>query len=604
MFKRSPVFLLLLSFGAGLGAAELPPLAEPAVKWAAALGHGAVATAEKRDGRWAFAIAGQPFAAGHAEVPPQQVLFEIGSITKVFTGILLADAVLEGKLGLDDTLAQRLPVTFADSATGAVKLRQLATHTSCLPPVPENLIAMSTDDPYAGYDRKEMFEYLAGAKLGQPPPCAAEYSNLGFGILGVVVETAYGKPWATLIQEKITGPLGMADTVQDLSPAQQSRFAEPWAGDRRAHPWTFNSIAGAGALRSSLADMSRFADALLAGPKGPLGKVWPMLAGDYAEMPVVGGKIGLALIHMKKGGEDSYLHEGGTGGFRSIVRVRPASGRAVVVLASNASADPGAWLAKWEATGRQPVTRTEVRLPAGALDEYMGVYPVDKSLRFTVVRRGEDLAVRLTGQLFLPVFASAKDEFFYKAVDAQISFRRDASGKVEGLTLHQNGRDVIATRDPGPAPRIEFPSAAALAEYAGEYDFGQVLPGVTITVQATPLEVLLVTLTGQQALPVFRTGKDRFEYDVVEAALTFERDGQGDSGRPAPERAGQEGDAATGSLTLSLSRPGRAARPRGAARGTRPGAHWCGPRRSPGGRWCRRRRRRRPGRPSSATLPG
>src|SRR5262249_3273101 len=129
-----------------------------------------------------------------------------------------------------------------------------------------------------------------------------------------------------------TGPLGMIDTVQDLSPAQQARFAEPWDVNQRAHPWTFMAIAGAGALRSTLADMSKFADAFLAGPKGPLGKVWPLLAGDYADMPAVGGKVGLALIHSKVNGEETYGHDGGTGGYRSTIYVRPASGRAIVVL--------------------------------------------------------------------------------------------------------------------------------------------------------------------------------------------------------------------------------------------------------------------------------
>src|SRR3954453_15736326 len=101
-------------------------------------GHGAVATAEKRNGQWTFAISGQPFAAGHAEVAAQKTLFEIGSITKVLTGILIPDGVAEGKISLDDTLAQRLPVKFAQASTGAVTLRQLATHTSCLPRLPDN----------------------------------------------------------------------------------------------------------------------------------------------------------------------------------------------------------------------------------------------------------------------------------------------------------------------------------------------------------------------------------------------------------------------------------------------------------------------------------
>jgi CubicO group peptidase (beta-lactamase class C family) len=526
MRVRRIITLLLLSFGPALGAAELPPLGDQAPAWSASLGHGAVATAEKRDGRWTFAIAGQPFAAGHAEVPADRVLFEIGSISKVFTGILLADAVKAGKLGLDDTLAQRLPVQLDHPATGGVTLKQLATHTSCLPRLPDNLMNAEGGDPYAQYDKKALFEYLAHAKPDGQPPCTAAYSNLGFGILGVVLETAYGKPWAALVQEKIAGPLGMVDTVQELSSAQQSRFAEPWNGEKRAQPWTFKAVAGAGALRSSLVDMSKLADALLAGTKGPLGGVWPLLAGDHADMPAVGGKIGLALFHAKDHGEDSYFHEGGTGGFRSVISVRPASGRAVVVLASNASASPMQWLAAWEGAGRQPGKRSEITLPAEALDEYVGVYSIDKSGRFTLIRRGDGLVARLTGQPFSPIFASAKDEFFYKIVDAQLSFRRNAAGKIDGLTLHQNGRDIFASRDAGPAPHVEFPNAAALAEYVGEYDFGQFQPGATITVKATG-DVLLAMLTGQPAFPVFSVGRDRFEYDVVVAVLTFERDPSG-----------------------------------------------------------------------------
>lgn len=523
---RTLIFVLLLSLVRGAGATELPPLGDQAKAWAASIGHGAVATAEKRDGKWIFAMAGQPFVAGHAEVPAERVIFEIGSISKVFTGILLADAVQAGKLGLDDTLAQRLPVKFSDPATGAVTLKQLATHTSCLPRLPGNMTSGADRDPYAPYDNKALFEYLAGAKLEGKPPCASSYSNLGFGILGVVLETAWGKPWADLVREKIAVPLGMTDTAQELSEAQRSRFAEPWSGGEKAQPWTFKAMAGAGALRSTLADMSRFADALLAGAKGPLGSVWPLIAGGYADMPGVGGKIGLALIQTKDNGEEIYLHDGGTGGFRSTVQIRPGSGRAIVLLASNAAAEPDGWLASWLASGRPPVTRSEVALPAATLDEYVGVYSIDPTARFTLLRRGDGLIARLTAQPFAPLFASAKDEFFYKIADAQLSFHRDASGKITGLTLHQNGRDIPATRDDGPPPHIEFPDAATLAEYVGEYDFGQFQPGATITV-GTVAETLTIMLTGQPALPVFAIGKDRFESDMVKASLTFERDAAG-----------------------------------------------------------------------------
>jgi len=523
---RAVLSILLLSFTLSLQAAELPPLGEKAQGWATSVGHGAVATAEKRDGRWTFAIAGQPFAADHAGVPPERVIFEIGSISKVFTGILLADAVREGKLSLDDPLAKRLPVKFAEPATGAVTLRQLATHTSCLPRLPDNMTELNAPNPYAHYDDKALFEYLGRAKLAKSPPCASDYSNLGFGTLGVVLETVYGKPWAALVQEKITGPLGMTDTVQELSADQQSRFAAPWSGAEPSHPWTLKAMAGAGALRSTLADMSKLADALLAGSKGPLGPVWPLLAGDFADIQAVNGKIGFALIHSKVGGEDGYWHNGGTGGYRSLVAVWPASGRAAILLVSNGAADPDAWLGAWRTSGLPAVQRTEIALPSAALDDYVGVYPVGPPARFTILRRGDGLIARLTGQPFFPIFASAKDEFFLKVVDAQLSFHRDASGKITGLTLHQNGRDLAATRDAGPPPHVEFPAAAALAEYVGEYDFGQAQPGAKITMTLEG-EQLLTRLTGQPAFPVFSTGKDRFELDVVVASLTFERDAAG-----------------------------------------------------------------------------
>jgi D-alanyl-D-alanine-carboxypeptidase/D-alanyl-D-alanine-endopeptidase len=438
------IALVLLTSSLSLAAADLPPLGDQASAWATSMGHGAVATAEKRDGHWTFAISGQPFAAGDAEVAAQKTLFEIGSITKVFTGILIADAVAEGKLSLDDTLAKRLPVKFAQAATGAVTLKQLATHTSCLPRLPDNIQDVDSADPCGKYDDKKLVEYLAGAKLTAQPPCTAEYSNLGFGILGVVLEKTYGKPWSALIAEKITGPLGMPDTVPVLSAPQQSRFAEPWAADRPVKPWTFKAIAGAGALRSTLADMSKLADALLAGPKGPLARAWPLLAGDLAQVPSA-GSIGLALFHVKADGVDSYLHDGGTGGFRSLIQVWPASGRAAIVLASNTGANPAVWLAAWQAKGRPAITRSEVALPAAVLDQYVGVYTLDKSVRLTLLRQGDGVVARLTGQPFIPIFASAKDEFFYKVVDAQLSFHRDADGKIIGLTLHQNGHDLQAS---------------------------------------------------------------------------------------------------------------------------------------------------------------
>lgn len=525
---RTLVLLSLLICASVRASADDPaPLRDQAPAWAKAIGHGAVATAEKRDGRWQYAIAGEAFDPPREESPaPERVLFEIGSISKVFTGLLLAHAVHEGKLGLDDTLAQRLPVKLADPRLRAVTLRQLATHTSCLPRLPDNLQGASTDDPYAHYGEPELFKYLQKARLETAPPCKPDYSNLGFGILGVVLEHAYGKPWAALVREKIAAPLGMVDTVQALSADQARRFAQPWAADQHAQPWTFQAVAGAGALRSTLADMSRFADALLARDDGPLKGLWPILAGDYADMPMVGGRIGLALLHDRHGDVDGYWHDGGTGGFRSEIQLFPASGKAWIVLASNAAAAPEAWVSQWRNVATPALERTAIATADSDLDEYVGVYPIAKQASFTVLKVDGGLRVRLTGQPFLPIFASAKDEFFLKVVDAQLSFKRDAAGKIQSIVLHQNGRDMAADRASAPAPPIRFLDAATLAEYAGDYDFGKFQSGSIIAVQVKN-DTLFAQLTGQQFLPIFATAKDRFEWDVVPAVLTFERDSDG-----------------------------------------------------------------------------
>ena len=502
------------------------PLGAHVEPWAKSQGAGAVVTAERVDGAWRFALGGRPFPEGHAVVPPEKVVFEIGSISKVFTGILLGKASREGKLALTDTLAARLPVTFDAPEVGAITLRELATHTSCLPRLPTNLGAADTSDPYAAYDDDALFSYLAHARLPKTPPCEPDYSNLGVGTLGVVLERAYGKPWETLVREKIAGPLGMTDTVQRLSDEQRARFATPWDGDKTAQPWSFLAMAGAGALRSTAADMAKFADALLAGPTGPLADVWSLVIGDAADASGLGARIGLALMEQTIDGETGYGHDGGTGGYRSQVLVFPKSGTAHVILASNAAAVPSAWLAAMRAEGRPPVERKEIARPGAELDEYVGVYALSPQVRFTVVKVGDGLRARLTGQPFIALFASARDEFFYRAVDAQISFRRGDDGKLVGLTLHQNGRDLVAKRTADPVPRVEFPTSEALAELAGTYDFGAYQPGATIAV-AVRGDVLGVQLTGQPQIPVFASGKDRFEYDVVEAALTFERDASG-----------------------------------------------------------------------------
>lgn len=521
---------LLLSASLPLSAiAATPTLDERVNAWAKTQGSGAVVVAEKVDGTWRYALGGKPFD-DDAKVAPEDVVFEIGSISKVFTGLLLAHAVQEGKLALDDTLADRLPVDFASAHTGAITLAQLATHTSCLPRLPDNLSkGVDEHDPYAHYDDDRLFDYLAKADIGKASPCRSAYSNLGMGVLGVVLERAYDTPWATLVAEKITVPLKMPATAQTLDTALEKRFAAGHAGSQSAAPWTFRSMAAAGALRSSASDMSRFADALLAGADGPLAPVWSTFVGPHADAPDIDGRVGLGLFASPLGGQPALWHNGGTGGFRSDLRVFPASGRGYVLLASNDQANPDAWLAALQSDGTPATNAADapaIALDAGALDAYIGVYPMSPDARVTIVRVGDGLRARLTGQTFLTLKPAATDRFAFDAVDAQLSFSRAADGTIDAVTLHQNGRTTRMPRETATPPTVLFPSADALAEFDGIYDFSAFQPGATLIVRAVD-DVLTAQLTGQSALPVHNTAADRFEWDVVPAALTFERDANG-----------------------------------------------------------------------------
>ncbi|RYD63197.1 MAG: hypothetical protein EOP83_12755, partial [Verrucomicrobiaceae bacterium] len=197
------------------------PLNEIAEKEAGKLPKGGLVTGESIAGVTRFEGVGKLEPDG---IAPEKRVFEIGSITKVFTGLLLADAVEAKKVRLDSTLKELLgdEVTFADPDVAAITLVQLSTHTSGLPRLPDNMgwfIGLS-NDPYKKYDRKDALKFLAKAELDHAPPFPASYSNYGVGLLGELLSGIQQKSYADLVAEKITGPLGMKDTVVVLDKDQ------------------------------------------------------------------------------------------------------------------------------------------------------------------------------------------------------------------------------------------------------------------------------------------------------------------------------------------------------------------------------------------------
>ena len=493
------------------------PLAAAASEMSVNLAAGCIVTGESISGSRSFSNSGQ---LEPADIDPARRIFEIGSISKVFTGLLLADAVLAEKVqlstSLEDLLGDR--IDFQDARIGKITLLQLATHTSGLPRLPANIGPNpdASEDPYAAYDRKLLQDYLSTAKLDREGPFPSSYSNLGMGLLGDLLAEINHLSWEDLVAEKITKPLGMKDTVVVLGESQAKRLAPPYRGNSPNHSWSFQALAGAGALRSTAEDLLRFGESFVNPDDSPIGDAIRLTCRPQAVVNEMGAKIGLGIFIGNFDGEIAYDHSGGTGGYRTMFQVIPANKTVRVVLINNDSVSPESVVAATRDLEPDGVVQV---LPKAQLDEYSGVYRLSDKATFTVLRVNEELRVRLTGQPFLPVEALGDDEFKYAGVAAKIKFTRKAS-KISSLTLLQNGRELVASKTPDEVPNVNFPSEESLKPYVGEY---QLSPEKSITVTVSG-DSLFAQLTGQTAYPVFQVGEDHFEYDVVRAQLHFERD--------------------------------------------------------------------------------
>lgn len=411
------------------------------------LPKGCIVTAEKVDDVVTFAGAGDETPKG---VAPGRVLFEIGSLTKVFTGLLLARAVTEGRVTLDTTVGQLLEDhSFTDSRVGAITLLQLATHASGLPTDPDNLPAGS--DPanvFARYERKHLFEFLSKVRLKGDAPFPRKYSNVGMGLLGTLLSLVYDQPWESLVAEKIARPLGMRDTTMLLTDEQRARFAPAYRGTESVTPWDFKALAGAGALKSTAADLVRFGEALLHPETTPFEDAFDLLL----HPPTEAKDLGLAIAIYQSFGRPAYGHDGLTGGYGCVFEVLPEADSVTVVLINNALMSGRQVIDK--SRGKQ--TRYDIparRIGREELSEYAGVYLIEdsdelKNGRFKIEMRGDHLFGQLSRlphrEPFLQFHAgNVPDRFFLREVAAEYQFFRN-NGIVSSLTLFQSGLEIRA----------------------------------------------------------------------------------------------------------------------------------------------------------------
>ena len=403
------------------------------------------------DGTRRYAAYGDPGRDARPLGPAS--VFEIGSITKAFTGILLAEMAGRGEVGLEDPVSAHAHAGVHVPSRGGreITLVDLATHRSSLPRLPGNLGLADPANPYAAYTEADLHEFISRVELERDIGSEYEYSNLGMGFLGHVLAKVAGADYETVIRERVLAPLGMSMSGIALSEAMRARLVT--GHDEAGAPvpnWDIPALAGAGALRSTAEDMLAFLDANVGDPATDLERA--MRASHQSRRPAAGANaVGLGW-HILSVGEDRIVwHNGGTGGYRTWAGFDPDRDVAAVVLtnSTHGADDIGFHLVN-EAVPLAPAPaagRTEVEVEPEVLGRYVGTYRLTEDFEIDVTLLGGRLYVQATGQQRFPVYAASETEFFLRAVEAEIRFVVE-DGEATALVLHQGGIAQTARRVP------------------------------------------------------------------------------------------------------------------------------------------------------------
>ena len=382
-------------------------------------------------------------------------VFEIGSITKVFTALLLAEMVTRGEVALDDPVSKYLPERVHIPERGGIQitLRHLASHTSGLPREPAGFVFRDDIDPYATFTTDQLYSAVANSWLQYEPGLHSTYSNLGFGLLGHVLTLRANASYDELILSRICDPLNLADTRASLTPSMQERLAQGHRADLKpAMNWDWPpAIAGAGALRSTTNDLVRFMRATcLPEPQGPLSKAaalllekrWPLVPNIFLRNSSYPG-----WQARKANGDEIICHNGLTGGYCGHVGLSTKLKSGAVVLSNtaiNMIDDIGFHLANsaFKVANYLPKVTVDQRV----LASYEGVYKLTPTFSMTIRAADGHLFYRGTGQSEFELFAESENRFFLRIADVQGTFLRNKDGLVDRLLLQLNGRDHYCPR--------------------------------------------------------------------------------------------------------------------------------------------------------------
>jgi CubicO group peptidase (beta-lactamase class C family) len=476
--------------------------------------------------------------------------FRIGSITKQFTAAAILKLQEQGKLSVNDKLSRFIP----DYPRGdEVTIHHLLTHTSGIHSFtskpefmgsvtvgasPEEHIKSFKDDPY---------DFDPGQKWS--------YNNSGYFLLGYIIEHVSGQSYGEYLHNTFFQPLGMKDTGVHEATAILEHEATGYSFEegrfKKALNWDMSKAGGAGALYSTVGDLYRWNEALFNGQvlkESTLKAAFTPVAveGDDASKPKEEG-YGYGWGIQKFRGLREIAHGGGLNGFLSYLLRLPEEKFTVAVLVNCSppapGADPGGLaheVAEFYLGEKLPPRETpkvDTTISSRAFDAIVGRYDYGTGI-LTVTKEGDQVFAQLTGQPRFEIFPKSETNFFWKVVEAEVTFVKNGQGQVTKAIHAQSGQTINA-------PKLEELKEAKIdpklyEAYAGRYDYGGGKAIMTITREG---DRLFAQLTGQPKFEIFPKSESEFFWKAVNAQVTFVRDSSGKITKAIHQQGGREFEA-------------------------------------------------------------
>ncbi len=457
-------------------------------------------------------------------------IYEIGSISKVFTTVVLADMVRRGEVRLTDPVSRYVNDVRLPTQRGReIALVDLATHRSGLPRMPDD-VTVDMEAESDVYSVEQMHDFLSRCSLIDDIGARYYYSNLGFGLLAEALSRRAGKRFEQLLVERICDPLDLADTRFHLTAEQRERKAG-------THDWrhgetpelVFEGMEGAGALRSTARDLLRF----LAANAGLDDSVlWESSQVSHLDRKSAGEnvEIGLGWHTIVRGGRRLVVHGGATYGNLSFAGFDREGRRGVVVL-SNARGiigdigfhllDPTVRLARLNEEEERPPT---VDMPFEKLARLAGEYELGPNSVFVVTAKDETIYGSFNDGLQFPLRATSDHELFTDLAPSVMDFSEFEENRPQKVTFRYRGHETTGNRieDYHRAPSRVVTDESNLGRYAGTYE---VEDGLTLTVRDRD-GVLTIQGEGQGELQTVAT-RAGFYSAPAQAEIVFEQNESG-----------------------------------------------------------------------------